>query len=133
MKKFFVLMVALVVVLSSCQEKYSCDIMVKSSNVRGWVTFKTPVSISQEDMSELKTDLVKIAEVSRSPKELKYLVRHKIRSVGGSGISFEFTTNGMKVSRSISNYYIILVVLGSVIFCHLAFNGREWWQNLIGW
>ena len=132
MKKFFFLMVAMVVVLTSCQEKYSCDIMVKSSNVRGWVMFKTPVSISQENMSELKTDLVKIAEVSRSPKELKYLVRHKIRSVGGSGISFEFTTNGMKVSRSIDNYYVVLVGLGSLVFLLLVCYGREWWQDLIG-
>ena len=87
MKKFFVLMAALVV-LSSCQEKYSMWIV--SSDTEGCVTFKAPSSFSQEDMRELKTDLIKISEVSRSPEELKSLVRYKIRSVGGSGISFEF-------------------------------------------
>ena len=89
MKKFFVLMAALVV-LSSCQKKCSMWIVSVSNDVEGCVTFKAPMSFSQEDMGKLKTDLIKISEVSRSPEELKSLVRYKIRSVGGSGISFEF-------------------------------------------
>ena len=131
MKKFFFLMAALVVVLTSCQEKYSCEIAVSSNNVYGWVRFNIPVSISQENMSELKTDLVKVAEVSRSPEELKSLVRYKIRSVGGSGISFEFTTNGMTVSRNVENYYVVVGVLVGLILFFRAAYGREWLQELL--
>ena len=125
MKKFFFLMVALVVVLTSCQEKYSCDIAVRSNNVSGWVTFKTPVLISQEDMCKLQTDLTKIAEECSSPKELKSLVRHKIRSIGCSCISFKIENNGMMVRWDVNKVYsniaavfiLVLFILGLYKFC----------------
>ncbi len=125
MKKFFFLMMAMVVLVSSCQEKekirkeeihfyvYSTD---GSNDIRGMVTCSIPVSkITIKEMNKLVDDVSKIVETNQSPRKIRSQIKERIYKIGGSHISFKIKIREKTIRRDADLIHGLIWYLSAVM------------------